>query len=99
MSGAKRAFDLLAAAIGLVVLLPLFAVIAAAIKLDSAGPVFFRQERVGRGGAPFRIWKFRTMVANAEQLGGVLTVGEDPRVTRGGPRRFAATSSTSSRSC
>lgn len=80
----KRAFDLLVAACGLVLLAPLFVLVAAAIKLDSRGPVFFRQERVGRRGVPFRMHKFRTMVAEAPRLGPPLTVGADPRITRVG---------------
>jgi exopolysaccharide biosynthesis polyprenyl glycosylphosphotransferase len=63
----KRTMDVVAAAIGLIVLAPVFAVVAAAIKLDSRGPVFFRQLRIGRRGRPFRIWKFRTMRSDAEQ--------------------------------
>ena len=86
MRPAKRAFDLTSAAAGLVILSPLFAAIAVAIKLDSEGPVFFRQERIGKGGVPFQIWKFRTMVADAERRGGVLTVGDDPRITEVGRR-------------
>ena len=78
---AKRTLDLVAAAIGLLVLAPLFAVIAVVIRRDSPGPVFFRQERVGRGGSPFQIFKFRTMRTDAERQGGQLTVGADPRVT------------------
>lgn len=81
---AKRAVDLLIASCGLVVLAPLMALIALAIKLDSPGPVFFRQERVGRHGRPFRIHKFRTMVADAPQRGLPLTVGDDARITRVG---------------
>lgn len=54
------------------------------IKLDDKGPVFFRQERVGYKGRPFRIWKFRTMVVDAEKIGKPLTVGRDPRITRVG---------------
>lgn len=77
----KRAFDLVAAAFGLLVLAPLFAAVAVAIRRDSPGPVFFRQERVGRGGSPFLIYKFRTMRTDAERVGGQLTVGADPRVT------------------
>ena len=77
---AKRAFDVLAASIGLLVLLPVFAVVALAIKIDSPGPVFFRQERVGRHGILFRILKFRTMVTGAEARGQI-TVGGDTRVT------------------
>jgi lipopolysaccharide/colanic/teichoic acid biosynthesis glycosyltransferase len=60
---------------------PLFLVLAVAIKLDSKGPVFFRQERVGRGGKVFRIHKFRTMVIDAERQGAQLTVGSDSRIT------------------
>ena len=81
MTAGKRLFDLSASLVGLVVLAPLWVVIGAAIKLQSRGPVFFRQERVGRGGVPFRLWKFRTMVVDAERLGGALTVGDDPRIT------------------
>ena len=77
----RRAFDTVAAAIGLAVLSPLFFAIAAAVAMTSPGPVFFRQERVGRGGCTFRIHKFRTMRVDAERVGGQLTVGADPRVT------------------
>ena len=80
----KRAFDVAASACGLVVLAPLFVVAAIAIKLDSPGPVFFRQQRVGRFFRPFRIFKFRTMVQDAPQRGAAITSGGDPRVTRVG---------------
>lgn len=80
----KRIFDVVLSALGLLALAPLFAVIAVLIKRDSSGPVFFRQERVGRGGQPFRIHKFRTMVADAPAQGLPLTVGDDPRITRSG---------------
>jgi lipopolysaccharide/colanic/teichoic acid biosynthesis glycosyltransferase len=80
----KRAFDLLAAGLGLLLLSPVFLALAVAVRLDSPGPVFFRQERVGRGGRPFRIFKFRSMRVDAEKLGGQLTVSRDPRVTRVG---------------
>ena len=80
----KRAFDIVAAGLGLVLLAPLFVVVAAWIKLVSPGPVFFRQERIGRGGVPFRIHKFRTMRAAPEASGLGLTVGADPRITRAG---------------
>ena len=80
----KRAFDLVASVVALLVLAPLLAVIALLIKLDSPGPVFFRQERVGQLGKLFRIHKFRTMVADAPQRGLALTVGADPRITRSG---------------
>ena len=80
----KRMLDLLAAAAGLVLIAPVLLLIAIAVKLDSPGPVLFRQERVGRHGAPFRIRKFRTMVQDAPKLGGAITVGRDPRITRVG---------------
>jgi lipopolysaccharide/colanic/teichoic acid biosynthesis glycosyltransferase len=78
----KRAFDLVAALAGLVLLAPLLALAALWIKLDSPGPVFYRQQRVGRMGELFRIFKFRTM-SNAAG-GAELTVGEDLRITRAG---------------
>lgn len=85
----KRVFDVLAAFIGLIVLSPAFAVIALLIKLDSPGPVFFLQDRVGRNGVIFRILKFRTMRVDAEKSGQI-TVGHDARITHIGDvlRRF-----------
>lgn len=83
-SAVRRVFDATAAAAGLVVLSPLFLAVAVAIRRDSPGPVFFRQERIGRHGAPFRIYKFRTMRVDAEAAGRQITVGEDPRITRVG---------------
>jgi lipopolysaccharide/colanic/teichoic acid biosynthesis glycosyltransferase len=80
----KRLFDVIAALGGLALLSPLLLAIAIWIKLDSRGPVYFRQERVGRAGKPFRIHKFRTMVPDAERRGGPLTVGADPRITSSG---------------
>jgi exopolysaccharide biosynthesis polyprenyl glycosylphosphotransferase len=91
----KRAFDLLGATIGLLVVAPLMIVIAAAIKLDSRGPVFFRQLRVGEHGERFHMLKFRTMVPDAEAMKdslrdlneaqeGLFKIAEDPRVTRTG---------------
>ena len=80
----KRVFDLLGAAVALALLWPLFIAIALWIKLDSPGPVFFRQQRVGRQGRLFAIHKFRTMVADAPARGLQLTVGDDPRITRAG---------------
>lgn len=77
----KRIFDWLVSSLGLLVLSPLFIAFALWIKLDSPGPVFFRQERVGRGGRLFRIHKFRTMVSDAERRGLQITVGADARVT------------------
>lgn len=81
---AKRLFDLFFAGIGLLFLTPLLVLIAVKIKLDTAGPVFFRQERVGRFGVPFRIHKFRTMSVNAEAEGLQLTTGNDCRITSSG---------------
>jgi len=77
----KRTIDIVGSAVGLVLLLPAFAVVAAVIKLDSEGPVFFRQTRIGRNGRPFRIFKFRTMGVRAPQTGPALTVREDRRIT------------------
>ena len=79
---AKRAFDWLLSSLGLLLLAPALLLIALLVRLDSAGPVFFRQERVGRFGRPFRIHKFRTMRVDAEALGPQLTVGVDARITR-----------------
>ncbi|MEY4752841.1 MAG: hypothetical protein RJA44_516 [Pseudomonadota bacterium] len=81
---AKRLFDLLLAGGGLLVLLPLLLLIALAIKLDTRGPVFYRQVRVGRHGREFRIHKFRTMTHNPADRGPQLTVGADARITRVG---------------
>jgi len=79
---AKRLFDVLAAALALLLLAPLLLGVALAIKLDSRGPVFFRQQRVGRGGALFLIHKFRTMDPDAPQRGPAVTLEHDPRITR-----------------
>jgi lipopolysaccharide/colanic/teichoic acid biosynthesis glycosyltransferase len=81
---AKRLFDIVGAALALALLLPMLLLVALWIKLDSPGPVFFRQERVGRHGVPFRIHKFRTMVADAPARGLPLTVGADPRISCAG---------------
>lgn len=80
----KRIFDVVASALILLILSPLLLLLALAVKLDSRGPVFYRQVRVGRFGRDFRIYKFRTMVQNADQIGPALTVGKDPRITRVG---------------
>jgi lipopolysaccharide/colanic/teichoic acid biosynthesis glycosyltransferase len=69
---------------GLIILSPLFLIIAILIKLDSEGPVFYRGERIGKDGKPFRIFKFRTMVKDAEKLGGPSTSVDDPRLTKFG---------------
>ena len=80
----KRLLDVTGAGLGLLALSPVFVAIALLIRLDSPGPVFFRQERVGRHGRPFLIYKFRSMRADAPRLGGQLTVGRDPRITQVG---------------
>lgn len=80
----RRLFDILASGCGLIVLSPLFLVLAIWIKLDSKGPVFYRQVRVGRGNKDFRIFKFRSMRIGADK-GSLVTIGgRDPRVTRSG---------------
>ena len=81
---AKRMFDIVMAGLGLFLLSPLFLVVAGWIRLDSPGEIFFRQERVGRGGVPFRIHKFRTMRSDAPERGPAITVGADARITRAG---------------
>jgi lipopolysaccharide/colanic/teichoic acid biosynthesis glycosyltransferase len=78
----KRIFDFTAALLGLLVLAPLFAAIALWIKLDSRGPVFFRQQRIGKDGVPFDIFKFRTMHDEAHES--LLTIGNDRRITQAG---------------
>jgi lipopolysaccharide/colanic/teichoic acid biosynthesis glycosyltransferase len=84
----KRILDVVVAAAGLAILSPGLALVALAIRLDSPGPVFFRQQRLGRDGVPFRIWKFRTMRADADvrvdERGNVVNVARDPRHTRMG---------------
>lgn len=77
----KRVFDIVASFCGLVALSPVLLVIVALIKASSAGSVFFCQTRVGRGGKLFRIYKFRTMIPQAEQHGDKITVGNDKRIT------------------
>jgi lipopolysaccharide/colanic/teichoic acid biosynthesis glycosyltransferase len=80
----KRAFDVVAAALGLAVLWPLLLAIAALVRWESPGGVLFRGIRTGKNGRPFRIYKFRTMVPDAERIGGGSTAKDDPRVTRWG---------------
>lgn len=80
----KRIFDVLVSALMLVVLSPVFLVLAIAIKLDSPGPVFYRQIRVTQYGKRFRIFKFRSMVSNADKIGSQVTVSGDSRITRVG---------------
>jgi exopolysaccharide biosynthesis polyprenyl glycosylphosphotransferase len=94
-SAAKRAFDLVLTSLGLLLVTPIAALMSVAIKLDSRGPVIFRQTRVGRDGRPFDVWKFRTMCVDAEAKieelralnetdGPLFKMKEDPRVTRVG---------------
>lgn len=80
----KRLFDIVASALMLLILSPVFLILAIAIKLDSPGPVFYRQVRVTQYGKEFRIFKFRTMVSNADQIGTQVTVSGDSRITRVG---------------
>ncbi len=77
----KRAFDILLAAVGLVILSPLLGLIALAIRLTSPGPVFYASPRIGSGGNLFKMIKFRTMVPDADTLGPLVTAGDDPRIT------------------
>ena len=80
----KRIFDIVVSLIMLITLLPVFIFLGIAIKIDSKGPVFFRQERITQYGKTFKIFKFRTMVNNAEKLGTQVTVGNDARITKVG---------------
>lgn len=80
----KRLFDLVVATGALLGLAPLLLAVAAWVKWDSPGPVFYRQVRVGRGGREFRIHKFRTMRVGADRAGPLVTVGDDARITRAG---------------
>ncbi|MDE0185216.1 MAG: sugar transferase [Candidatus Poribacteria bacterium] len=78
---AKRFFDVMFSVLGLLAALPLFLMIAFAIKLDSKGPVFFKHQRIGLNGIPFLMYKFRTMVASAASIGPGITYHEDTRIT------------------
>src|SRR6266513_929135 len=80
----KRMFDVLISTIALMMLAPALMAMAVAIKAESAGPVFYRGLRAGRYGKPFRIYKFRTMVMNADKIGGPSSSADDPRITRVG---------------
>ena len=77
----KRAFDIIVSFLGLLLLSPLLFLVALVIKLDSPGPVFFRQERMGKGFRPFRICKFRTMIYDPTSTGRPITAGQDSRIT------------------
>jgi len=78
----KRLFDIIFSFFGLIIVSPLLGLIAIIIKMDSKGPVFYRGERVGRFGKTFKIWKFRTMVENAEKIGSIHASSNDPRITK-----------------
>ena len=80
----KRLFDIFASLILLIILFPIILVFAIWIKLDSKGPIFYRQVRITRYGKEFKIFKFRTMVQNADKIGALVTIGNDPRITRVG---------------
>lgn len=82
----KRTFDFVMSTMMLVLLAPVFLFLAIWIKMDSEGPVFYRQERVTQYGRIFRIYKFRTMVQNADKIGSLVTVGGDSRITKAGQR-------------
>ena len=77
----KRLFDVLVSAAALLLLSPLFLGVAIAIKLSSPGPIFYRAVRVGRHGVPFKLYKFRSMVVNADKIGAGITTAHDPRIT------------------
>jgi lipopolysaccharide/colanic/teichoic acid biosynthesis glycosyltransferase len=80
----KRILDIVVSLVGLICLLPLLLLVAMLIKLDSTGPILFRQERIGMRFRPFQILKFRTMMQNVNAGGQSITVGDDPRITRVG---------------
>lgn len=80
----KRIFDIIISFVLLIILFPVFIVLAVAIKIDSKGPVFYRQVRVTQYGKTFRIFKYRTMVHNADKIGSQVTVNNDTRITRVG---------------
>lgn len=82
----KRIFDVVVAAVMLFILSPIFIILAVAIKLDSPGPVFYKQERITQYEKRFRIYKFRTMVNHADKVGAAITVGDDNRITRVGSK-------------
>lgn len=82
----KRAFDLLSSAVGLLLLLPVFLILSIWIFAYDRGPVLYKQARISRGGKPFGVYKFRTMVVNADQIGPLSTGEHDPRITA--PGRF-----------
>lgn len=80
----KRLIDIILSLIGLILTSPMFLFGILMVKLSSKGPVFYVSERIGRGGKPFKIYKFRTMVINADKIGGPSTAADDPRLTKTG---------------
>ena len=82
----KRFFDIIASVFGLLILSPLLLITALAIKKDSAGPIFYRAKRVGRSGKVFTMYKFRTMIIDADKIGGPSTSADDPRLTKIGKK-------------
>ena len=78
----KRIIDIVGSFILLLLLFPIMLIIAILIKIDSKGPIFYRQERITTYGRAFKIFKFRTMVQNADKIGSLVTIGEDPRITK-----------------
>lgn len=84
--GIKRFFDIICSFIMIVLLSPILLVLSIAIKLDSKGPILYKQERVTQYGRKFRVWKFRSMVANADQIGSLVTKDRDPRITHMGSK-------------
>jgi lipopolysaccharide/colanic/teichoic acid biosynthesis glycosyltransferase len=78
----KRFFDLIVAAASLIVLSPAFLIVGLLIKASSPGPIFYKGDRIGKDGVPFKMYKFRTMVVNADRMGPALTQGGDTRITR-----------------
>ena len=82
----KRFFDIIMSLILLIILSPIFLILAIWIKIDSRGPVFYRQERITTYGKVFKIFKFRTMVQDADKKGSLITIGEDPRITKIGKK-------------
>ncbi|WP_418223345.1 sugar transferase [Clostridium isatidis] len=80
----KRIFDFVISLIGIIIISPILIIVAICIKLDSKGNILFLQKRIGKDGKPFNIYKFRTMVNDAEKLGAQITVGKDSRITRVG---------------
>jgi lipopolysaccharide/colanic/teichoic acid biosynthesis glycosyltransferase len=78
----KRLFDIIFSFLGLIIVSPVLLIVSIFIKFNSSGPVFYRGERIGYEGKPFKIFKFRTMVVNADKIGGPSTSGDDPRLLK-----------------